>query len=194
MKPDGSRTVERIRHELAQYVVVSAYLYVCFGALLLYKAAILHAQGIEFEFYGLAFLKAVILGKFVLIGNALKLGGGGARRPLAVHIFVKAALFMLFLVFLSVIEEVIVALIHGRAAREGVAGVAGGSFPQALATSFLILLILIPYIAWREIAAEIGERKLLHLLLNPHSPQSQTLSAAPVDDPDAAVRARAPNP
>jgi hypothetical protein len=34
---------QRLRHELVQFAVISVYLFVCFGAIVLYKMAILHA-------------------------------------------------------------------------------------------------------------------------------------------------------
>src|SRR5882757_8650011 len=39
---------QRSRHELVEYISVSAYLFVCFGSLLFYKSAILRTEGIEF--------------------------------------------------------------------------------------------------------------------------------------------------
>ena len=184
----GGSAVRRARHELVQYFMVCAYLYVCFGALLLYKASILRAHGIAFEFYGIAFIKALVLGKFVLVGHALKIGGTGRSAPLAWHIFVKSVLFMILLVALNIVEEVVSALIHGHAAREGIANVAGGSFPEVMATSFIVLLILVPYIAWREVALEVGQQRLLQLMLNPHSELSARESPAKRDQDQTAVR------
>ncbi len=155
---------QRARHELAQYVIVSAYLYVCFGAILLYKAAILRGAGIDFDFYGLALVKALILGKFILIGHAFKIGERTTRGRLVFDILYHSAVFLVLLLVLSVLEEAIVALLHGHPIREALAGVAGGTLPQALATSLLMLLILIPYFAFREIAISLGEGTLLRLL------------------------------
>jgi len=41
--------------------VISLYLYICFGALLLYKSAILEDVGINFTHWGLAAIKALIM-------------------------------------------------------------------------------------------------------------------------------------
>lgn len=65
----ASGMTHRVVHELRQYAVISAYLYVCFGALLLYKTAILNGQGISYAPYGIAAIKALILGKFILLGR-----------------------------------------------------------------------------------------------------------------------------
>jgi Na+-transporting NADH:ubiquinone oxidoreductase subunit NqrD len=155
---------ERARHELVQYLIISAYLYVCFGAILLYKAAILHSEGIQFAPFGVAIVKALILGKFILIGLALKVGERETPSRLLLDIISKSLAFLLLLVVLSIVEEICVGLLHGRAVHDAFAGVAGGTLPEALATSLLLLLILIPYFAFREIAHGLGEGELMRLL------------------------------
>jgi hypothetical protein len=150
--------------EFTELAGICAYLYVCFGALIFYKASILHSQGVEFVAYGLALAKALILGKFVLVAHALGIGDRNKPRRLALAILFKSVLFALLLIALSLVEEVIVGFFKGRQLREVLGEFAGGTLPQLLATSFLILLIMIPYIAFREISAALGEGKLLKLL------------------------------
>ena len=70
----------RMRHELVQFAVISVYLYVCFGAVILYKTALLNAEGISYAPYGLAVVKALILAKFMLVGEAAQLGERYERR------------------------------------------------------------------------------------------------------------------
>jgi hypothetical protein len=56
---------QRLRQELIEYLIVSAYLYVSFSALIFYKATVLRSDGIEFATFGIAIVKALILGKFI---------------------------------------------------------------------------------------------------------------------------------
>jgi len=65
---------QRLRHELTEYLIISTYLYVCFGSLIFYKASILQSDGIVFATYGFAIVKALVLGKFILVLHALKVG------------------------------------------------------------------------------------------------------------------------
>ena len=44
-----------------------------------------------------------------------------------------------------------------------VAGIAGGTFHQMVATSVILLLILIPYFAFRALADVIGEKTIVRL-------------------------------
>jgi hypothetical protein len=157
---------------MVEFAIISAYLYVCLGALLLYKTALLEGEGIGYAPYGLAAAKALILGKFILLGHALKIGGDGARRRLVVQILYKSLLLMLLLVVLTASEEGILAFIHGHSVTKAMIGLAGGTLGLTLATSFRVLLILIPYVAAREISLALGEGKLMQLLTQRRSPQA----------------------
>jgi hypothetical protein len=165
---------QRARRELFEFLVVSAYLYVCFGALIFYKASILHSEGIEFTVYGLAIAKALILGKFLLTLEAFKVGEDKkhARSALA-NILTKSLLFSLLLFALTVVEELIVGHFHGRASREVLREIAGGTWQQAVAITILLFLILIPYFGYQEIAARLGKGKLSKLLIERPPPEGQ---------------------
>jgi hypothetical protein len=141
---------ERAREELRNYAVVAGYLYVCFGAILLYKAALLREQDVTFLPHGLAAIKALIIGKFILIGEAVGVGTRLRSRSIAASIATQTVLFFLLLVLLSVIEELVVGRIHGRSLAETVAEVRARSGLEMLATSFLMLLILVPLIGFKE--------------------------------------------
>jgi hypothetical protein len=86
-EPLTSKTTlsQRLRKELTEYLVIAAYLYVCFGALIFYKATVLQSDGIAFTAFGIAIVKALVLGKFILVLHALKIGEqkGGAGVLLA---------------------------------------------------------------------------------------------------------------
>lgn len=162
-EPTGS-LVQTARRELIEFVAISAYLYICFGALIFYKASILQSQGVDFVACGLALGKALILGKFILVAHALGVGDRNKPRRLALAILFKSLIFALLLIVLAVAEEVIVGFFKGRQLQDVLREIAGGTLPQVLATSFLILLIMIAYFAFREISAALGEGKLLQLL------------------------------
>jgi GYF domain 2 len=155
----------RLRNELSEYLVISSYLYVCFASLTFYKAAIMRSDGIAFAPFGIAVVKALILGKFVLLLHALKIGERkGGAGVLFVDILKKSVLFLLFLVALTVTEEMIVGFFHGRTLTEILDEFAGGTLQQAFAVSMLMLLILIPYFTFRLLAERLGEGVLWRLL------------------------------
>jgi GYF domain 2 len=157
MTPQKPTLAQRARHELAEYLAISAYLFVCFGSLLFYKSAILHSDGIEFAAFGLALVKALILGKFILVLQAVGVGERGDKSGiLLVEILKKSLLFLILLVTLNAIEEITMGFFHGRATREVLGEMAGGTLREAIAVCALLLLVLIPYFSFRSLAARLG--------------------------------------
>ena len=129
----------------------------------------LHGHGIAFEAAGIAIVKALVLGKFVLIAETMKFGDRSRMHRPLVDVLRKALLFVVMLMVLSVIEEVIVGLIHGRPSRVSIGHIADGYLPEAIAVSLLMLLILIPYFAFQEISMSLGKGALLKRLTEPRA-------------------------
>jgi hypothetical protein len=166
-KHSSTKAVARkLGHEMLELGLIFAYLYVCLGAIILYKLTILRGQGIDYEPYGLAAIKAFLLAKFILIGHAAKVGDRYGRRRFIYVVAYKSFLFLLILLALSIIEEAIVAVIHGRPISASVVDVAGGTLPETLAGCLIMLLILIPYLAFRELSEVLGEGRLRQILLD----------------------------
>ncbi len=142
---------DRTREELRNYAIVAAYLYVCFGAILLYKTALLREEGVAFLPHGLAAIKALILGKFILLGEAVGVGSRAHRASLASSVAYKTALFFVLLLVLSAVEELVVGKTHGRSLTETITEFREHAGLEMFATSLLMLLILVPLIAFKEL-------------------------------------------
>ena len=153
---------EKFIDELKEFVIITVYLYVCFSAILLLKVAILDSHGIVFAHYGVALIKAALCAKFMLMGRMLHIGEH-KNRPLIVPTLHKSLGFLVVLMLLTVLEEVVVGAIHGRTIADSLSEVAGGTFPQVVATSFIMLLILIPYFAFSSLGEVLGDRTLFRL-------------------------------
>jgi len=154
---------EKALREIREMAVLTAYLYVCFLALILFKVAVLQAENIHYAPFGLAAVKAVICAKFMMIGHMLHIGERFKNHPLIIPILYKSLVFVLFLVFLTIIEEILTGMIHGGTVAESLAEVADGTLAQMTATSFVVMLILIPYFAFRALGELVGERNLIRL-------------------------------
>ena len=160
---------QRLRHELIEYAIISAYLYVCFSSIIFYKATILRSDGIVLATFGIAIVKALVLGKFILILHALRIGERrGGAGVLFVDILKNSILFVICLIALTVVEEMIVGLFHGQTSQEVLSEMAGGSLLEAFAVSILMLLTLIPYFTFRGVSERLGKGALKKLLTEPN--------------------------
>lgn len=156
--PAPRKLIQRARSEFFSYLAVSAYLMVWFSAVMFYKSTILRSVGIEFAPLGAAVVKALILGKFILGLEVLGLGERrGKKAVLIVQIAVRALIFTVALVLMTIVEELVVGRLHGHSVPETLGEIAGGSLPQLFASALLLYLVLLPYLAFRRIAQEVGE-------------------------------------
>jgi len=158
---------ERARHEFISYLGVSAYLFVWFTAVLFYKSAVLRSVGVPFAPFALAAVKALVLGKFMLVLEAFKFGESQRSHRLIIDILKKALLFTLALFALSLVEEIVVGYFHGRNIADSIKEVGGGSSLQALAAAILMFLALMPYLAFRRLAHVFGDLPELLFMQRP---------------------------
>jgi hypothetical protein len=158
---------ERLIDEAMEFAVVAAYLSICFVALAYLKASILQAHGIPFSPFGFAVAKALICAKFVLLGRMFHLGEWSKHLPLIWSTLHRSFVFLVLLLVLNALEEIIVGLFHHRAIADSVAELGGGTFAQLVATSIVMLLVLIPFFAFRSLGEVVGEHNLVRVFLWP---------------------------
>jgi hypothetical protein len=155
---------ERFVTELREFAILAVYLFICFTALAAFKAAILRAYGVSFAPWVLAAIKALVSAKFLLIGRMFGVGDGLAKKhPLIISTLYRSSTFLVVLVFLTATEEIILGHLRGESVADSLADLAGGTLWQVIATSFIVLLILVPWFAFRAIGEVIGDETLVRL-------------------------------
>lgn len=168
--PDKRPRGERIKAELQEFAILATYLFVCFSALAGFKAAVLSAQGISFSPWLFALIKALVCAKFLLVGRLIGLGDGlAAKYPLIVSTLYRSMTFLLVLGLLTVIEEAIVGHLDGETLSASLGRIGGGTLAQFVATSVILLLVLVPFFALRALGEIIGEKTLVRLYFEPRT-------------------------
>lgn len=107
----------RLQEELFKYSVVTGYLFISFSLLLLYEATV-KGGGHAILPFGLAVVKALVLGKFLLIGDAMKAGSLAETRPLLHRVVWKSLAFLGVLLVFTALEELIVGWFHNKPAAQ----------------------------------------------------------------------------
>ena len=158
---------QRAADELREFLIIAAYLYVCFTVLAYFKAAILQAHGISFAPFGIAAVKALICAKFMSVGHAIQLGEREHKEALIWPTLRRSIAFLVLLLVLNVLEEVIIGYFHQRGIMDSIAAVGGGTIHQLIATTLVVLLILIPFFAFRSLGDVVGNRTLFRLFFEP---------------------------
>jgi hypothetical protein len=102
--------------------------------------------------------------KFLLIGRMFGLGDGlTKKRPLIISTIYRSFTFLVLLIFMTAIEEIIMGHLRRESVADSLADLAGGTLWQVIATSFIMLLILIPWFAFRAVGEVIGDETLVRL-------------------------------
>jgi hypothetical protein len=160
----------RATHELRRFAIVFVYLYVVIGAITLFKTAVLHTQGIDFAFWGISAIKAAVLAKFMLLGHAMKIGEGDTTSPLIWPTLHRALGFLVLLIILTIIEEIVVGLLHHRPAIASLGELFGPRLQETLAGYLIMLLVLIPYFAFAVLGEVLGEGRLVRMFFVARAP------------------------
>ena len=161
---------QRAMRELKEFAILAVYLYITLGSVILMKTAVLHTQGIEFTPWGIAMVKAAVLAKFMLLGKAMKIGERITTSPLIWPTLYKAFSFLLLLIFMTIIEEAVVGMFHHRSVAASLGELVGPRLEETIAGFLIMLLVLIPFFAFRVLDEALGEGKLARMFFVKREP------------------------
>ena len=176
---------QRVLHEFKELVLISLYLYISLGAVILLKAAVLHTEGIEFTPWGIAIIKALVLAKFILLGEDMKVGGRDTSGPLIWPTLRKVFGLLVLLIVMTTIEEAVVGLIHSRSVATSLRELFGSRLQETLAEFLIMLVVLSPYCAFRVLDQALGEGSLARMFFAGQEPRSNL----PIDGRGRQLRA-----
>jgi hypothetical protein len=149
--------------ELKEFAILALYLYITIGAMTVMKTAVLHTHGIDFAPWGIAVVKAAVLAKFMLLGRAMKIGERNTTSPLIWPTLHRAFGFSVLLIILTIIEEAIVGLFHHRSIAASLGELLGTRLEETIASIIIMLLVLVPYFAFRVLGEALGEGRLTRM-------------------------------
>jgi hypothetical protein len=167
--PAKATLQQRATHEIKELLILTVYLYITLGAVIAVKTAVLHTEGIEFAPWGVAFVKALVLAKFILIGHAVNIGEGHTG-PLIWPTLHKAVGFLLLLVILTIIEEAVVGQFHHRSIADSLGDLFGARLEETLAGYLIMLLVLVPYLAFQVLDDALGKGRLVRMFFIEREP------------------------
>ena len=164
---------QRAMHELKEFAVITVYLYITLGSVIMMKAAVLHTEGIAFAPWGIAIVKAAVLAKFMLIGNAMRFGERNKTRPLIWPTLHMSVAFLLLLIVLTIIEEAVVGMFHHRSIAASLGDLVGARLEETIAGYLIMLLMLIPFFAFRALDEALGEGRLVRMFFVEREPAAR---------------------
>jgi hypothetical protein len=163
----------RAMHEVKEFAILAIYLYVTLGSVVLMKTAVLHTEGIKFAPWGIAIVKAAVLAKFMLLGKAMKIGERYSAKPLIWPTLHKAFAFLVLLIVMTIIEEAVVGMFHHRSIAAALGDLVGARLEETIAGYLIMLLMLIPFFAFRALDEALGEGRLVRMFFVEREPAAR---------------------
>jgi hypothetical protein len=169
---------ERVISELKKYVVITFYIWVFLSVFEIYRFVVLREAHITyFSGYriGIAAVNALVMGKVILIGQALHAGERLSEKRLIQSVLYKSAVFALLLVCFDIIEEVIVGVIHGKSLVASIPQPGGGGLEGKILVGIMAFIVLIPFFLFSELERVLGADTLRSLIFKNRSKEQRLL-------------------
>ena len=152
--------VVKAKAEAIRGVSLTAYFAAWFCALSFLKVTVVHDRSFSFSVVGLAWIKAGLCTKFLLIGEALFPLNMKERRGIILPLLRHSFLYLLVVMFLTLIEIGVDGLIHGRRFETSFLAIGDGDPLRVIAIAIVYWLILCPYLVLRGIQDTIGSQEV----------------------------------
>lgn len=154
----------KVIEEFEKLLAIVAYLFVLLVVLQLHRGIILMSYGLSYSYsQGMIFalVNALVLGKFMLIAEALHAGERWQSKTLLYSTLFRSAVFAVILVACHVLEEGLVAVWRGRSFWAS----SEMNLIEILSLGLIAFVVLIPFFAFRELQRVIGKTELKSLFL-----------------------------
>lgn len=157
---------EKLAEEFKLYWIITLYLAVLFGLLMIYRRLLLAEAGVTYLGYGFALIEALVIAKVILIGDALGLSRRFADRALVIPVLYRTLLFGLFVMLFGAVEHVVEGLFHKKTAGDILQGIADIGLYEILARVLMLIVAFVPFFAFWELARVLGPHKLSALFFS----------------------------
>jgi len=161
--PEKKSWKDVLFREMGEYAINVCYLTLVFAAFTQFRRLVLAAHDIAYTDYWVALIEAVILGKVILIGDALRIGRGLETRPLILPTLYKTVVFTLFVALFTFVEHGVRGWIKGEGFTGAILAFLGKGPDELIANSMIIFVALVPFFAVRELGRVLGEEKIRRL-------------------------------
>ena len=156
---------QRIYIGFKEYILITCYLWLIFALFEVYRSVLVAQYHIDIAVKGFALINALALAKIALIAKELRLDAHlrPKGRPLIYPTLLNAAALAALLAMFKVLEEVAVAVYHGKSFAASFTSWEGGSLEAIFCLAGIFFVMLIPFCAFSELGIVLGEGKLAHL-------------------------------
>ena len=154
--------LERGKHELRSYLIVTGYIWAVLTLLRLHEHVLSGTYGFNITNEGWAIVTALILGKVVLIAEMLHAGRSLSQRFPSLTVIIKSCAVALALLIFHVLEHLAMAWWNAEDILHVVGG-GDGTFWLSLIKTAMMAVAFMPYFMIKQVEESTGQTDLLLL-------------------------------
>ena len=147
---------QRVFSAMIRYWVYVVYLTLVFAAFTQYRRLILADVGIIYTDYWVALIKALILAKVIMVGDALKLGRGLDEKPMIIPTLVKTSVFTVLVSIFTLLEHAVRGFWNEMGPVDSLTIFLVEGRQEVIANALVVFVAFIPFFALRELSALLG--------------------------------------
>jgi hypothetical protein len=165
----------KLIHELSDYWFIVLYLTIFFSVFTNYQRLILAHYNIIYTDYGISVIKALVLGKVVLIAESLHVGRRFENKPLIFSVIYNSIVFTVCVLLFNTAEVIVDGFIHKMNAEQAVAELVSHYNYELFARGMVVFFAFIPFFAVRELGLILGPGMMRKLFFQKRSAWRLTL-------------------
>ena len=156
---------KRALDELRKLSITVAYMWLLLSVFTFHREIILANYHINYSAkFGFAFINAVILAKFMWLGEILHAGKKAAGKALLYSMLWNSALFTVILMVCHLLEEALINVWHGQSFAASFSETVADP-RDTFATMLLMFVVLIPFFFAKGLIEILGKDEIKRLLL-----------------------------
>ena len=154
----------KVKHEVLAIIPPTLFFFVAIGLLMLTKRLMLQQYGIPFSDFAAVVIGALVVGKVVLIADALPFINRYPDKPLIYNVVWKTIIYVLAAFLVRLAEHLVPLIIKYGSFREAIAHLADEIvWPHFWIIYLWLSVLLFVYCALRELIRAIGRDQVLRL-------------------------------
>ncbi|HSO86835.1 MAG TPA: hypothetical protein VLQ91_09815 [Draconibacterium sp.] len=165
MEKQNKSWKQKLFHEFSEYLGNFVYMSIAFSSVVLYRRLLLAEHGIHLNDYFAGVIGAAVIAKVVMIGAFLKISRKFEHRALILPVMYKAVLFTIWVMIFNIAEEFARTFIQNLVLKDAFDAVKSHITLAWVGTMQLILIIFIPFFAFKELVRRLGGEKMSELFL-----------------------------
>ena len=163
---DKKTLKQKLLHEISEYLINVVYLAIFFGAFAVARRLTLAHFDIYVADYFVGIIKALVIGKVIMIGAFMRISHVYENKPLIIPVFYKTILFVICVIIFDIIEVLIKETIKLQSLADAYQFLMVEHFSKLwLGGVIMIFVSFIPFFASKELSRVIGQQKFRDMLL-----------------------------